>query len=414
MVKILLDKFPKYSIYIYTDKSIKHDSLQTLIQANKLFQIDLVSDHDALERLEFIPLSLSPLVEPSKYPFLTLLMQNLMSILVAIQASYHLVPQVYIETIGFTHTLPVFKFLGSSVITYIHYPTISSDMIKNVETSIHASFNNREIFVRSRSLRQLKLIYYKLLACCYGLAGRCADLVLVNSSWTRNHIVELWGTKDVHVVYPPCDVESFRRTASTRKSDHTPVTRATRDLKIISIGQFRPEKNHELQIEAFDMFMNSMATSSQLTLFGGCRDEGDKKRVEYLNDIIHRLELSSCVRIVTNASFDQLLRGVSEADVALHSMMNEHFGIVLLEFMAAGLITVAHNSGGPKLDIIQDNVDGFLCEDVEDFADRLSRISKMSPEERNAMKQRAMAKASKFNVQTFEYMLLDKVARFLG
>jgi alpha-1,2-mannosyltransferase len=35
-------------------------------------------------------------------------------------------------------------------------------------------------------------------------------------------------------------------------------------------------------------------------------------------------------------------------------MKDEHFGINLIEFMAAGLIVVAHNSGGPKLDIIKD------------------------------------------------------------
>lgn len=38
----------------------------------------------------------------------------------------------------------------------------------------------------------------------------------------------------------------------------------------------------------------------------------------------------------------------------LHTMWNEHFGISVVELMAAGLVVVAHNSGGPKLDIIPD------------------------------------------------------------
>lgn len=37
---------------------------------------------------------------------------------------------------------------------------------------------------------------------------------------------------------------------------------------------------------------------------------------------------------------------------ALHTMIDEHFGIAIVELMAAGLITIAHNSGGPGLDII--------------------------------------------------------------
>lgn len=33
-------------------------------------------------------------------------------------------------------------------------------------------------------------------------------------------------------------------------------------------------------------------------------------------------------------------------------MWNEHFGIGIVEMMAAGLLVIAHNSGGPKTDII--------------------------------------------------------------
>jgi alpha-1,2-mannosyltransferase len=33
-------------------------------------------------------------------------------------------------------------------------------------------------------------------------------------------------------------------------------------------------------------------------------------------------------------------------------MWNEHFGISIVEMMAAGLVVVAHNSGGPKDDIV--------------------------------------------------------------
>lgn len=33
-------------------------------------------------------------------------------------------------------------------------------------------------------------------------------------------------------------------------------------------------------------------------------------------------------------------------------MIDEHFGIALVEFLAAGLLVVAHNSAGPKMDIL--------------------------------------------------------------
>lgn len=38
--------------------------------------------------------------------------------------------------------------------------------------------------------------------------------------------------------------------------------------------------------------------------------------------------------------------------VGLHTMVDEHFGISVVELLAAGLYVVAHNSGGPRTDIL--------------------------------------------------------------
>lgn len=43
---------------------------------------------------------------------------------------------------------------------------------------------------------------------------------------------------------------------------------------------------------------------------------------------------------------------MGRAKVGLHTMWNEHFGIGVVEYMAAGLIPVAHKSGGPLMDIV--------------------------------------------------------------
>lgn len=42
----------------------------------------------------------------------------------------------------------------------------------------------------------------------------------------------------------------------------------------------------------------------------------------------------------------------AESKVAIHTMKEEHFGISIVEMMSAGLITIAHDSAGPKMDII--------------------------------------------------------------
>lgn len=40
--------------------------------------------------------------------------------------------------------------------------------------------------------------------------------------------------------------------------------------------------------------------------------------------------------------------------IGIHTMEAEHFGISVVEMLAGGLVVVAHNSAGPKEDIIKD------------------------------------------------------------
>ena len=50
---------------------------------------------------------------------------------------------------------------------------------------------------------------------------------------------------------------------------------------------------------------------------------------------------------------------MAESLIGLHTMWNEHFGISVVEMMSNGLITIGHNSGGPKSDIITvQSIDG--------------------------------------------------------
>ena len=54
-------------------------------------------------------------------------------------------------------------------------------------------------------------------------------------------------------------------------------------------------------------------------------------------------------------------------------MWNEHFGIGVVEMQAAGLITIAHDSGGPKADIIVKTVDGYLASSVDEYSSAMYR-----------------------------------------
>ena len=49
-----------------------------------------------------------------------------------------------------------------------------------------------------------------------------------------------------------------------------------------------------------------------------------------------------------NKPFVEILKLFEESLIGIHTMEAEHFGISVVEMLAAGLIVIAHNSAGPK------------------------------------------------------------------
>lgn len=84
--------------------------------------------------------------------------------------------------------------------------------------------------------------------------------------------------------------------------------------------------------------------------------------------------------------------------------------------MAAGTVILAHNSGGPKLDIVvphEGDVTGFLAETEEGYADTMAHILSLSAEERLRIRSNARASVSRFSDQEFETAFLSSVEKLL-
>jgi alpha-1,2-mannosyltransferase len=227
---------------------------------------------------------------------------------------------------GYAFTLPIFKYLGgANVASYVHYPTISTDML-DIVSSGRVAYNNQGFVARNRVLSEIKSVYYKVFAKLYSVVGRTSDVVLVNSSWTQNHINKLWKIPEITFkVYPPCDVNEF-------KSVPQPVDDSTKPgYRIVSVAQFRPEKNHALQIQALDKLKNIVSPETwrkiKLVLIGSVRNEDDEKRVDSLRKLCSELEVSDNVEFHLNVSFDELKKQLADGLIGIHSMWNEHFGI---------------------------------------------------------------------------------------
>ncbi|KRX03752.1 hypothetical protein PPERSA_04260 [Pseudocohnilembus persalinus] len=95
----------------------------------------------------------------------------------------------------------------------------------------------------------------------------------------------------------------------------------------------------------------------------------------YTFKCISKYQPDDKVEFIVSPTFQNLQQIFQKCQIGIHTMEYEHFGIAIVEMMAGGLITIAHNSAGPKEDIIQNNdkQQGFLCDKEEDYIEALEK-----------------------------------------
>jgi len=276
-----------------------------------------------------------------------------------------LVPDIFVDTMGYAFALGLSKALFRDVPTgaYVHYPTISTDMLESLDPGSAVGTQGVNAGKGAGAKGAAKKLYWQAFAKIYSVMGASADVVMTNSTWTQGHIQKLWGPlrdkshklNPIAVVYPPVAVRELEQVVEV-----SAASELKREKVILYIAQFRPEKNHQLIVQAFAEFVKSgvpAADEAQLVLLGSVRDGQDSKRVYRLRLLVNELHIKDRVMFHLDATWPEILDWLRKASVGVNGMWNEHFGIGVVEYQAAGLISVVHDSGGPKLDIVV-NVDG--------------------------------------------------------
>ncbi|KDD73126.1 hypothetical protein H632_c2507p0, partial [Helicosporidium sp. ATCC 50920] len=240
-------------------------------------------------------------------------------------------------------------------------------------------------------------------------------------------------------VFPPCDVRALAA---------LPLDRPLKRLFLLSVAQFRPEKEQLEQLEAFALACSAAGErggaleEARLVLVGGCRDAGDRARAEALEQRAEELGVADRVEVIRDASHDRLLGLLRGAVAGLHAMREEHFGITCVDYMAAGVLPIVHDSGGPALDVVvpargdrqraqvpgagvgsspealalalREPV-GFRCSSREDYARAMADALAMSQADRLRMAAAGRRRAlDLFSTETFAERFVACVGEVLG
>ena len=179
------------------------------------------------------------------------------------------------------------------------------------------------------------------------------DKIICNSYFTKSFVDSAYGV-DSLVIYPPVDALQFKP--------------GKKENLIISIGRFSQltqAKRQDVLLRAFKKFYDSGFRDWRLVFAGGTEVGVD--------DFVAKLRKSAKgypVKIMESPAFSQIRDLYSEAkifwsaagygvDEKKEPLKVEHFGITLVEAMAAGVVPLAYDAGGHK-EIVAHGENGYL------------------------------------------------------
>lgn len=108
--------------------------------------------------------------------------------------------------------------------------------------------------------------------------------------------------------------------------------------------------------------------------------------------------LSDRVTFIDRIPREKIIKYYDDAECFIMISSGEVFGLVYLEAMSRGCITIAAKNEGMQ-GIIEDGINGFLCEagNKDELCSIIQRINKMSAEERWTISKNAVRTACKFS-----------------
>ncbi|CAD6502754.1 BgTH12-05344 [Blumeria graminis f. sp. triticale] len=204
-----------------------------------------------------------------------------------------------------------------------------------------------------------------------------ADSIVVNSNFTKGVVKRtfsgLVNQKKIQIIYPSVNTSKYH---SPENDSQEKIPSGTRLL--LSINRFERKKDIALAIKAYAGLESHQRQNVKLIIAGGYDNE-IKENVMHHIELVNLAEsfglqtethhdnfttkkLAGDIDVffllsVRNSLKDALLRS---ARLLIYTPSNEHFGIVPLEAMLAGVPVLAANTGGP-LETVVDGKTGWLC-----------------------------------------------------
>lgn len=295
---------------------------------------------------------------------------------------------------------------NKKVITYCHFP-LAPQLIEqdHNDNNGYTRFIKRWIGIENLdSNEDLKQRILENVSKVYDLMMR-NTIVLTNSNFSKRAIEERYsaGIKPI-VVYPPVDVEKFRKAA---------LHSSKRENAILVVSRFSPDKQIENAIDISKILFKDMHMQARTVLVGNIAS-ADEQYLDKIKQLIKDYDLengsNNNVHIEVDASFDRLLELMRESKVYLHPLPGEPFGISVVEAMSAGLIPVVPDEGG-YTEFVPEH---YQFHTHEQAADIIGKILIASDNSLQSERTKISESISKFSTESYKAALRNVIESLIS
>jgi len=242
-----------------------------------------------------------------------------------------------------------------SDICYIHFPFLNCYY-----------FRQQFPYLKSPHFAQVVGIPYVFFE--KNLENYNGKLLLANSHYTAEAVREFSGIQ-AEVLYPPVLSTFFCK-------DSEDLNQHPRKNLVVTVSRFGVGKG----LEKIPYIAKLTDRNINFAVIGLVHD---KTVLQTVLKSINKLGLTNRVKIFTNISKREMKMILNSAKLYLHTTVGEHFGISIVEAMAAGCIPIVHNSGGVK-EFVPTR---YRYENLRDAATRIeTEICEWTPEKAKEMK----------------------------
>lgn len=239
------------------------------------------------------------------------------------------------------------------------------------------------------------------------LKAKLLTNVICNSQFTAKFQPPQFKNKTL-VLYPPVDTDKFY------PDKH-------KENLILSVGRFDNilnAKKQDLLIDAFEQLkLRHSSLNWKLVLAGGSLSDPNKNA--YLK-FLQKKAANLPVEFIVNPPFEILKKVYAKSKIYWHAAgfgvdekinpeNTEHFGIVIVEAMASGLVPVVIAKGGIP-EIVNNGVNGFLWKTQKELIEKTEKLFE-DQDLFYRMSQQSLINCQQFSKDNFEKKLMGIIQK---